>query len=237
MHSLIQTLERLDRPIDFFVRDDDAGWGDDALERLIDVFAQLALPIDLAAIPAALSEQSGKWLADLARQYPRIGIHQHGYAHSNHEPEGARKCEFGPSRPASRQFADVIAGRNRLAQLLDGVPIDPIFTPPWNRCSKELASGLHAYGFVLLSTDRVRDDSGPEIGQLPVQIDWERARREGRLAEAFSTAIQSAAGPIGIMLHHAMMDDESRAELRAMLTPITESPHARILPMRHWIGD
>lgn len=237
MRALTQTLERLDRPTEFFIRCDDAGWGDDALACLVEIFAVADLPLDLAVIPAALTEQSGQWLASLVRQHPKIGLHQHGYAHSNHEPEGARKCEFGASRSLARQLADVIAGRNRLAHLLDGAHIDPIFTPPWNRCSAELAAGLHRHGFMMLSTDSMRSDAGIEITQLPVNIDWERARREERLAEAFCEAIESSGGPIGIMLHHAVMDQDGRSELASILSLLHENPHVRVLPMRHWIGD
>lgn len=237
MLALIQTLERLDRPTDFFIRSDDAGWGDDALASLIEIFVAADLPLDLAVIPAALTEQSGQWLASLVRQHPKIGVHQHGYAHSNHEPAGARKCEFGASRSSARQLADVIAGRYRLAHLLDGVDVDPIFTPPWNRCSAELAAGLHRHGFMMLSTDKMRSDAGAEITQLPVNIDWERARREERLAEAFCGAIETNGGPIGIMLHHAVMDHDGRSELAAVLSLLHGNPHVRILPMRHWIGD
>ena len=237
MRSLTLALDRLDRPTDFFIRNDDAGWGDDALACLVEIFAVADLALDLAVIPAALTEQSGKWLSSLVRQHPKIGVHQHGYAHSNHEPEGSRNCEFGASRASARQFADVIAGRNRLAHLLDGADIDPIFTPPWNRCSAELAAGLHRHGFMMLSTDSMRSDAGIEITQLPVNIDWERARREERLAEAFCEAIESSGGPIGIMLHHAVMDQDGRSELASILSLLHENPHVRVLPMRHWIGD
>ena len=40
-------------------------------------------------------------------------MHQHGYAHVNHEPEG-RKCQFGASRSAAEQSDDIAAGRELL---------------------------------------------------------------------------------------------------------------------------
>jgi hypothetical protein len=237
MRALISTLERIRRPIDFFVRDDDAGWNDVALEKLVAIFQDAGLPIDLAAIPAAFDPATARALVDLVNRHPHIGVHQHGYCHQNHEPEGERKCEFGSTRPMNRQLADVIAGRNRLQQLMDGIALDPIFTPPWNRCSAELGASLHQHGFAMLSTDRFRNDVGTEIIQLPVMLDWERARREQRLAESFVTAINGADGPIGLMLHHGVMDDDARAELRATLDILTANPHVRFRPMRYWIGE
>jgi predicted deacetylase len=237
MQQLIDALDRLDRPIEFFVRDDDAGWNDEALGELVAIFAALDLPIDLAVIPAALDQQSAAALTALVQQNPKIGVHQHGYAHLNHEPEGARKCEFGPARPAARQLADLIAGRNRLKQMLRRINVDPIFTPPWNRCSAELASALHQHRFRMLSTDRLRDDVGPEIIQLPVMLDWERMRREDRTSAALAMEIANSHTPIGIMLHHAVRDAAGCAELNGILHHLIKSPHVQFRSMRHWIGE
>ena len=60
----------------------------------------------------------------------RLGLHQHGYDHTNHETEG-KKQEFGPARPADAHRRDIQTGRDRLRDLL-GDAFDPIFTPPWN---------------------------------------------------------------------------------------------------------
>ena len=62
-------------------------------------------------------------------------VHQHGLAHVNHEPDG-RKFEFGPSRTHEEQRADIEAGRRLLAERL-GDAVEPIFTPPWNRCTRD----------------------------------------------------------------------------------------------------
>lgn len=237
MKALVDALSGLDHKVEFFVRDDDAGWGDDALAALVAVFAGLDLPIDLAVIPATLGGQSAETLKALLKQYPKIGVHQHGYAHVNHEAEGARKCEFGTARSPARQLADLISGRNGLWQMLDGITVDPIFTPPWNRCSADLASALHQHRFKMLSTDGWRDDVGPEIIQLPVQINWEKVRREGRIAEVLANTIATSERPIGIMLHHAEMDASARDELCDTLKMLIDNPHVQFRAMRHWIGE
>src|SRR5918912_1563742 len=96
-------------PVEVFFRDDDAGWSDGRLLDLLDAFADRCVVLDLAVIPAALEP----WLAGELRDRADLGevrLHQHGYAHVNHEPAG-RKCEFGPSRGRAAQAGDIAAGR------------------------------------------------------------------------------------------------------------------------------
>src|SRR3954451_22796727 len=131
-------LDAAPAPVPVFFRDDDAGWADARLFDLLDRFAACSLPVDLAVIPMELDAALAEELA--AR--PRVGLHQHGLAHVNHEREG-RKHEFGPSRDAAAQRADIAAGRARLTDLL-GDRVDPIFTPPWNRCTAATGDCLAA---------------------------------------------------------------------------------------------
>ena len=102
-------------------------------------------------------------------------VHQHGRAHVDHEPAGVRTCEFGPARPLAVQRHDVVAGRRRLEETL-GRRIDPVFTPPWNRCTAAAAEAVRA------------------------------------------------GGPVGVMLHHAVMDDDDRTALRSLLDLVASSP-------------
>lgn len=234
MKQLAQTLGRLEAPVHLFFRCDDAGWDQPALESLAMLFAERDLPLDLAVIPAALDPETAQGLLALRQMLPSLGLHQHGYAHVNHQPAAERKCEFGPARPVQRQIADVIAGRERLNALLGDW--DPIFTPPWNRCSAELAGALGDHGFVLLSTDGHRTDAGA-IGQLPVCFDWDRMRREDRTEERLCELFEAPQGPLGIMLHHAAMDDAARTDLAGLLDLIANCPSIEPLPMRHWIGE
>src|SRR4051812_44895721 len=72
-----------------FFRDDDAGWADARLCALLDRFERHGLPADLAVIPAALDHRlAGELRRRAATQ--RLGLHQHGFAHRNHEPDGRK---------------------------------------------------------------------------------------------------------------------------------------------------
>ena len=50
LYPLRQVLDQATEPVAFFFRDDDVGWESSRLYRLLDVFAELAVPIDLAVI-------------------------------------------------------------------------------------------------------------------------------------------------------------------------------------------
>ena len=169
-----EALDAAPAPVPVFFRDDDAGWGDARLIALLDRFAACSLPVDLAVIPRELDAGLAGELA--AR--PGVGLHQHGLAHVNHEREG-RKCEFGPARGAAAQRARH-RGRPRPAADLLGARVDPIFTPPWNRCTADTGRCLAALGFEVLSREaRAAPLDVPGLHELPVSIDWFAPRTPG----------------------------------------------------------
>jgi peptidoglycan/xylan/chitin deacetylase (PgdA/CDA1 family) len=218
-------LDARSSPCPVFFRDDDAGWDDGALWALLDEFDGAGTPIDVAAIPAAITPSCGRALA--ARMAGgAVHVHQHGWSHVNHERVG-RKCEFGPSRAAALQAADVVAGRARLEDLVGAVA--PIFTPPWNRCTDETAAALLAAGHRVLSRDASAVDiERAGLTEVPVTVDWS-ATRAGRrrtlddTAHAIATGIRGD-GPVGVMLHHAVMDASERREVRRLLDVLAPCP-------------
>jgi hypothetical protein len=201
--------------VELFFRDDDAGWDDDRLLALLDVFAARAMPLDLAVIPMALHADLA---AELRRRTTtqRLDLHQHGYAHTNHEPDG-RKYEFGPHRTLARQRRDIEAGAERLNELLPTV--QPIFTPPWNRCTRDTGRALADLGFEILSRESRAEPLGVDgLDEVPIHVDWVKPNAIARLAEAIR-----AGGRVGVMFHHAEMDACSRAranELLAACSPL-----------------
>jgi predicted deacetylase len=219
-------LDAAPAPVDVFFRDDDAGWADDRLLALLGLFAEHALPVDLAVIPAALGRDLA---AELRARGPAVGLHQHGLAHRNHEPDG-RRYEFGPSRKHAAQKRDIEAGTRRLASLLGDV-VEPIFTPPWNRCTPTTGRCLLELGFRVLSREsRAAPLDLPGLRELPVRIDWCRLAHDetaGRLAAAIRDA-----GPVGVMFHHAEMDRGDRGRAGELLELIAAHPRSRPERMR-----
>jgi peptidoglycan/xylan/chitin deacetylase (PgdA/CDA1 family) len=218
-------LDAADEPVMFFFRDDDAGWDDQALEQLLDVFEPHGVPLDVAAIPAAVTPRTAELLT-VRRATGRndLTVHQHGFAHVNHQTEG-RKCEFGTSRSAAQQADDIWLGRDLLRRMLGDLP--PVFTPPWNRCAPWTGTVLRDLGFEVLS----RDVSAgllavPGLLELPVSVDWSAKHkavpvdRSGRGRLLADRARQP--GPVGVMLHHEVMSDDDRADLSSLLALVAD---------------
>jgi hypothetical protein len=235
LRPVTTALDAAIAPVPVFFRDDDAGWGDARLFELLDRFAAQSLPVDLAVIPMELDRGLAAELAARAG----VGLHQHGLAHVNHEREG-RKHEFGPSRDAAAQRSDIAAGRERLAQLL-GKRVDPIFTPPWNRCTADTGRCLAALGFEVLSREARAAPLGvPGLRELPVRIDWFAHRMGERLSpvelgERIAVAIGTG-DPVGVMFHHAVMDGGGRRRAGELLSLVADHERARPALMMEVVG-
>jgi hypothetical protein len=122
------------------------------------------------------------------------------------------------------QLKDIEAGKRRLFDLL-GPGVSPVFTPPWNRCAYVTGERLLQAGFRILSRDSTAEPLNLEgLLELPITVDW-FARQKGvrlspyKLGSALAASIKISA-PVGIMFHHALMDEDERqraGELMALL--------------------
>lgn len=239
LDPVCRALDAVRQPVDFFFRNDDVGWGDERLFPLLDLFAVRGLPVDLAVIPAALGDDMARRLSDrCVGSSGLIRVHQHGWRHANHEAAG-RKCEFGLARAVANQAADLKAGRERLQAAL-GPFVDPVFTPPWNRCAQATVDVLAAEGFRVLSRDagaRPLDACGME--ELPVSVDWQEGEGREESRTVLGQQIACAAGrgrPVGTMLHHGAMTGEHRAGLGALLDLLVRHDKARCVSMMDCVG-
>jgi hypothetical protein len=236
--ALLAALDAAPAPVHFFVRDDDAGWDNTRLFALLRVTEAAGVPMDLALIPQATGAALAASLGMRKQATPGlIGLHQHGFAHTNHETT-ARKCEFGDARNAATQRDDLLGGREWL-QSLFGAHLDNIFTPPWNRCSAYTPALLAELGFAMLS----RSHSAPAqhaLPELPVDVDWCKQRRlalakgedgSNGIANALAQRV-NAGNPVGLMLHHADMDAQDREILNGLLHATRHHPHAAWSLMR-----
>ena len=233
LRPLREALDAAPAPVTFFFRDDDAGWRDDRLEALLDVFGGPGVPIDLAAIPLDMTDGLARTLIARGGRQP-LGIHQHGYAHVSHQVEG-RKCEFGSDRPAEAQRIDIEDGQRRLRALL-GPALEPMFTPPWNRCTDATGAALVDLRIGALSRDRTAEPLGLDgLRELPVQVDWFAKRKGVPLGrDAVGEQIAARAGepaPLGVMLPHAEMEADDMAALAELLDVVRAHGHARPLSM------
>jgi predicted deacetylase len=242
LDKLWQALDDAPRPVAFFFRDDDAGWSDDRLLELLDLFGRYSMPIDLAAIPGALtSGLAAELRARIEAEPEGVAVHQHGFDHRNHEPLGRRKCEFGIARGPARQRSDIEQGKSLLEDLF-GPLVSPIFTPPWNRCARITGECLLRTGFRILSRDQTATPLCLDgLVELPVTIDWFSSRKGARLSldelGARMACAVTAPAPVGIMFHHALMDETERERTGELLDLLASHRNAKRYLMDQLVTD
>lgn len=203
------------RRIDFWWRDDDAVTVTPALERLLVLQGQTAVPLALAVVPA----QADQGLADCLSKHPDIVALQHGYAHENHAGVTGKKSEFPAGRPLPLRCADLKAGKDRL-QSLFGARLLPVLVPPWNRAADDLLPILPGLGFAAISGFKPYADrqAAPGLIRLNTQvdpIDWHGGNPPAGAARALEAACTMLRGmrlgelplqPVGLLTHHLRHD-------------------------------
>jgi peptidoglycan/xylan/chitin deacetylase (PgdA/CDA1 family) len=197
-------------------RDDDAADITPALERLLGLQAEHAVPLALAVIPDRLAPDLTLRLAGCEG----VVVLQHGYRHRNHAGKGEGAWEFGDHRPLEQTAADLAAGRQRLAAAF-GERFLPVLAPPWNRISDRVVQRLPALGFTGLSTFRARDRAEPAPGLVQVNahcdpIRWKQGPRFAGTERALDdlighlrarrTGTADPAEPTGLVTHHLALD-------------------------------
>ncbi len=240
-----------------FFRDDDVAEDEPSLCRLLDLFAEHAVPLNLEIIPGQLTAAGSRRLRDRREQAPSLlDLHQHGWTHQNHEPTG-RKCEFGPARSVEEQLKDLRAGRDRLLDEF-GPAFVPVFTPPWNRYSGATIVALAELGFHAFSalwrpeataawpSQAVVEDG---LRSLPATLDlieWGERRRLRPVDQLLASlraqlADHGRAGPdappVGILLHHAVMDDAAFDFLARLLPILRESGSVEVVSFSTLLSD
>ena len=244
--QLEEEVAKLNAPLRVFFRNDDGGWANDELDVLCHWFHQRQLPLDVAMIPAAIDDVTvdivNKWLGT---DNATLHIHQHGFTHDNHQLEG-RSCEFGSDRNYQQQLDDITEGQRQLHDYF-GAAVEPIFTPPWNRCTSDTMRALQQTDFELISriagSALVGNDSpdGSVVRSLDVSIDWLKKRKGERLSgQALCTYVadqfHNREGTIGVMLHHEHMNEQNLKLLDELVVLLKRSERVEFLPMLETAG-
>jgi len=237
---IVRALDDRHKPLRVFIRDDDAGWGNDRLFVLLDLMDRHRMPIDLAVIPTAADSSLALALRTRIDGGACIGLHQHGYCHANNEPTG-RRCEFGPARSAAMQLRDVEMGQ-RLLRDRFGAALDPIFTPPWNRCTADTVRALECAGFAAVSRDSSALVFPTNLVECSIDVDWFAKSHGVRLgayewAGFCAVAIRGAGRSLGLMLHHAVMPADELRRLDALLWLLTTHPLVHGVAMRDVVAE
>jgi len=246
LRSVLDQLQA-EKPVDFFLRDDDVDEDEETLRRLMDISLSRAVPLNLEVIPGRLTKAAIRLIKEHRRSYaPLLELHQHGWMHVNHEANG-RKCEFGPSRTREQQLADIAQGKTLLEEAFQSY-FFPAFTPPWNRCTEATFAALDELGFAVLSRDRdpedpdSRDVTTHHFREIPITLDLFRWRDGARLKspDEIIGAIIYQIGRndrIGIMLHHKVMDAEAFGFVDRLLAELRRYPFVRFHTFQSLTGQ
>ena len=116
-----------------------------------------------------------------------------------------------------------------------GATVDPIFTPPWNRCSQTTADLLYSMPFKALSRDHTAATLQlSELVEIPVSVDWCRWEKADsgreRLGQQIATGI-AAGDPVGVMLHHAAMSGDACDAVGDLLDLLMQHGQVRCVSM------
>ncbi|GGH11851.1 hypothetical protein GCM10007036_09190 [Alsobacter metallidurans] len=187
----LSALRAAGRSMAVWWRDDDCVAPSPALDHMLALAERVGCPVALAVIPEAVRPE----LAERLRTAPFASVLQHGWAHRNHAPEGAKKQELGHA-PGNLVLAELQFGRDRLEEMF-GARALPVLVPPWNRIDPALVPALPGLGFRGLSTFRARRarEAAPGLRQVNTHldpIDWHGDR-----------GLADEAALIGIVAAHA----------------------------------
>ncbi len=221
----LETLQTKGNPLTIFLRNDDGDKDEDTLRQLFDITLSRQVPLHVAVIPKNLTNSGLRLLRDIKHAQPDLlELGQHGYQHLNHESEG-RKCEFGVSRSFEEQFNDIANGKKILEETLQEY-FAPIFTPPWNRCTKDTLRAVEELGFKILS----RDNSNPpttsySFQEISITLDfftWKEGAKMKQPRDLTEELVRqlNTNRPVGLLLHHNVMDAEAFAFLDALLAEL-----------------
>jgi len=222
--------------ITLFVRDDDVDGHDDNLRRLMDLCAELRVPLSLAIVPGLLDDEAGSFLLDAWRQAPELlEFHQHGWRHQNHEAAGS-PAEFGPSRSFQQQREDIRAGQCRMREIFgDGWYAG--FTPPWHAATPDTLRALTELGFEAFSSsvDQVlAAPSGLCLVPATLDLEFELATpskpRSETVLQLFEQILDHQF--VGLVLHHKVMQPAAFAFLKSFLAPMAAHPGIRLATLR-----
>ena len=212
LKELFDAAKQQSQPVRIFFRADDIGRIDHNFILMMQLFADFDMPLCLALVPQWLTADNWQQIRSLVNKESLFCWHQHGFNHSNHEAVG-KKCEFGENRLTKAIRKDILAGKMKLEQLLADSFL-PVFTPPWNRCSKAAMQVLQELDFAAVSRSiNVQPQAPAGLPDLAINIDLHTRKEtdpkqamDNLLAEC-RTALES--GCMGFMLHHQRMNDNA----------------------------
>lgn len=216
VNSFADFLDERSTPLRVWWRDDDAGGLCPNLVQLVSISERANVPIAMAAVPNWLTSEC----ADRLRASGIVTVLQHGWRHHDHARAGDKRVEIGGGAQQEKMLHTLLSGRSILASYCTEL-FCPVLVPPWNRIDDRFLPELSAIGYVGISTHR-DDRRGQNHGMVHINthvdvIDWRRGRRfigyRAVVEELLLASERWPDEPIGLLTHHAAMDQSAIAEV------------------------
>jgi len=203
------------RTASLWLRDDDAVAPTPALDRLIGLARDHAVPVALAIIPVSTGPDLAHRLAQETLIHPVV----HGWSHANHAPPSEKKQELGDHRPRQAVKDDLTRGLARLSEFYRD-RLTSLLVPPWNRIDPALLDDLPMLGYTGLSAFGHKLASTEHLTVVNTHIDivdsraGNRCRDHGVLIADLARELAEAraaggAAPVGVLSHHLVSDDDA----------------------------
>lgn len=224
----------------FWWRDDDTVAPSRDLGHLLDLAAAASAPLALAVIPAETEVALASWLDEHPAE---TQVLQHGWAHRNNAPAGAKKCELVAPALHPVLPENLRRGRRRLEEIF-GARFRPVLVPPWNRLDPAWPAQLPGLGFNGLSTSKARATAQPAAGLVQANchldvLQWRPTRQFLGTRAALDllcrhlSARRSGAAerdePSGLLTHHRVHDAATWDFVAELLARVTIHPAAEWL--------
>ncbi|QIG47655.1 polysaccharide deacetylase [Nordella sp. HKS 07] len=211
----LQEWRAAGRTASLWLRDDDAVAPTPALDRLIGLARDYAVPVALAIIPVSTGPDLAHRLAQETLIHPVV----HGWSHANHAPPSEKKQELGDDRPRQAVKDDLTRGLARLSEFYRD-RLTSLLVPPWNRIDPALLDDLPMLGYTGLSAFGHKLASTEHLTVVNTHIDivdsraGNRCRDHGVLIADLARELAEAraaggAAPVGVLSHHLVSDDDA----------------------------
>lgn len=239
LNLVVEKAVREKEKIKIFFRADDIAVPSHNFSRLMELFLSHRTPLCLAVVPSWITPQRWESMRPFRVRGGKLFCwHMHGYRHQNHETSG-KKQEFGPARSQSNIISDLTRGYSRLSSVLKDEAF-PVFTPPWNRCSKETLQVLKKLKFKAVSrSDGAQPLTLEGLDDYCVHVDLHTRKEKdpdtGRHNLIKELEHGLSTGVCGIMIHHMRMNDNAFLFLDTLLAQLSNYPQIKPVTFQNLI--
>lgn len=213
----------------FWLRDDDAVAPTEALEKLIGLTGDAAVPLMLAVIP----ELTGAPLAEHLAASGHVTVAVHGWSHQNHAGPSDKKQELGSHRAQSLVLDELARGFDKLSGLY-GPQFTAMLVPPWNRIDASLLPHLAVLGFTSVSVFGKEKPALISMINTHVDLmDWHGSRggrERGQLIAEIVARLQvmfDHGGHMGFLTHHLVHDEAAWQFIDSLMARSSAHPACR----------